>query len=160
VVGIGGGADGGQNRAFKRFRLVPLLVAGGIGYLLGGWHITALRSTALSPSQSVALRFPDRGPSDQSADATLPATPGAIKVADAEPATMAGSGMLAGNSELALLNPERWCRYGSPFNRRHHSRRRPSHRNNKLPRRKMRRRKPRQQRKAPAPPRRRRPGPG
>ena len=48
-----------RKRAFKRGRLVLIALAGGIGYLLGGWHAgTTPRNTGLSPAQSVALRFP------------------------------------------------------------------------------------------------------
>jgi len=43
----------------NRGRVVPFLVAGGIGYLLGGWHVSALRGTDLSASEAIALRFPE-----------------------------------------------------------------------------------------------------
>jgi hypothetical protein len=48
-----------RKRAFNRGRLVLIALAGGIGYLLGGWHAATPRNTDLSPAQSVALRFPN-----------------------------------------------------------------------------------------------------
>jgi len=47
-----------RRKTLKRGRLVPVLIAGGIGYLIGGWQTAALRSTDPSAAQSVALRFP------------------------------------------------------------------------------------------------------
>ncbi len=47
-----------RKNAPKRGRVVPILLAGSVGYLLGSAHITALRSTDLSAAESVALRFP------------------------------------------------------------------------------------------------------
>lgn len=46
-------------RAGKRGRWISLLAAGFVGYLLGGWHAANTRSTELTASQSVALRFPE-----------------------------------------------------------------------------------------------------
>jgi hypothetical protein len=43
----------------KRGRIIPLLVAGGAGYVMGAWHVAALRETNDgSAAQVVALRFP------------------------------------------------------------------------------------------------------
>lgn len=43
----------------KRGRTIPLLVALGIGYVMGAWHVAALRETdGGSAAQAVALRFP------------------------------------------------------------------------------------------------------
>jgi hypothetical protein len=43
----------------KRGRIIPLLAAGVIGYVMGGWHVTALRDTEHgSAAEAVALRFP------------------------------------------------------------------------------------------------------
>ena len=47
-----------RKNAPKRGRVVPILLAGSVGYLLGSAHITAFRSTDLSAAESVALRFP------------------------------------------------------------------------------------------------------
>jgi len=48
-----------RSRAFKRGRWLSLLAAGLIGYLIGDWHAIARRAAELSPSQTVALRFPE-----------------------------------------------------------------------------------------------------
>jgi len=45
----------------KRGRIVPLLVTGGIGYLLGAWHMAAVRQTdrgSAAAVEAVAVRFP------------------------------------------------------------------------------------------------------
>jgi len=86
-----------RDRALRRGRVVAILLAGGIGYLLGDWHAETLRSTSLSPAQNVAVRFPEAR-----ADAA---------VADAAPATPASemsamSAMVLGDAQLALLSPE------------------------------------------------------
>jgi len=47
-----------RKKAFKRGRAVSILVAGSIGYLIGSWNATAVRSTDASAAQTVALRFP------------------------------------------------------------------------------------------------------
>jgi hypothetical protein len=48
-----------RKRAFGRGRLLSILVAAGIGYFLGNWNATALRSSGPTPAQTVALRFPE-----------------------------------------------------------------------------------------------------
>jgi len=47
------------SKALKFGRAALFLMAAGIGSLIGGWHVTALRSTELSAADTVALRFPD-----------------------------------------------------------------------------------------------------
>jgi len=51
-----------KNRAFARGRVVSVLVAAGIGYLIGSWNAAAVRrseaSDAPTAAQMVALRFP------------------------------------------------------------------------------------------------------
>jgi hypothetical protein len=45
----------------KRGRIIPLLLTGGIGYLLGAWHMAALREAdhrSAAATQAVAVRFP------------------------------------------------------------------------------------------------------
>ena len=42
----------------KIIRVVPILLAGCVGYLLGSAHIEAFRATDLSAAEAVALRFP------------------------------------------------------------------------------------------------------
>jgi len=87
----------GQTRAFKRFRIVPLLAAGAIGYLLGASNVTGLRSIEPSASQSVALRFPLNW---DEATAAAAATSRAITA----PIATAGA-MVMGDAQLALLSP-------------------------------------------------------
>jgi hypothetical protein len=90
-----------RKRALKRGRALSILVAGGIGYLLGGWQIVALRSSSdVSPAQTVALRFPD--------DADVTATAPDAAASPAAPASMIGAAkaMVLGPAELALLSPE------------------------------------------------------
>jgi hypothetical protein len=48
-----------RNKAFKRGRMIPILVAGGIGYLIGGWNGSVISNQEISASQAVALRFPE-----------------------------------------------------------------------------------------------------
>jgi hypothetical protein len=45
----------------KRGRIIPLLLTGGFGYLLGAWHTAALHETgheSVAAAQAVAVRFP------------------------------------------------------------------------------------------------------
>lgn len=57
--GSGGFIVRQQTRTSKRGRLIPLLAACGIGYLIGAWHVTALHSGGnSSAAEAVALRFP------------------------------------------------------------------------------------------------------
>jgi hypothetical protein len=89
-----------RKKAFKRGRLVLIAFAGGIGYLLGGWHAEAPRTsnnTDLSPAQSVALRFPEHA----DASATLPAPR-----ETARSAVDSAGIMTLGDPQLLLLNPD------------------------------------------------------
>jgi hypothetical protein len=79
-------------KALKRGRAVSVLLAGGIGYLLGGWHANTFHSTDLSPSQSVALRFPE-DLQDTASDASR-----------AGPTT-APTAVVLGDQQPGLLNP-------------------------------------------------------
>ncbi len=47
-----------RKQAFKRGRVLSIVVAGFAGYVIGGWNGSVPRSPALSAAQSVALRFP------------------------------------------------------------------------------------------------------
>jgi hypothetical protein len=92
-----------RNKTLKRGRVVPrvvpILLAGGIGYLIGGTNIPAVYGTDVSATEAIALRFPPdwNNPSPKVAIAVLPA---AFNVS---PTGAAGA---AGNAQLALLNPE------------------------------------------------------
>lgn len=108
----------GQKRAFKRFKLVPILIAGGVGYLLGAWNVTGLRSAGSSAADTIALRFP----ADWGAAQALAATPAiaddsqfehatSAMAASANPATgqtpaAASSGTVMGDAQFALFSPE------------------------------------------------------
>jgi hypothetical protein len=89
-----------REKAPTRSRWFWILVAGLIGFLLGDRHASTWQSIGVSPSQNVALRFPE--PNDQAmvadADAAAPAeTTAAIGVTSAP---------VLGGVQLALLNPE------------------------------------------------------
>jgi hypothetical protein len=78
------------------FRVVPIFLAGGIGYLFGGLQISPLRSTDLSAAESVALRFPDAWNNAASAAKAAPQwTMMSVNAAN-----------VAGDAQLALLSPE------------------------------------------------------
>src|SRR5579863_6447770 len=87
-----------RKRAFKRGRLVLLGLAGGIGYLLGGWHAaTPHNNNDLSPAQSVALRFPEHTESPATLAVAHDTVRGAVNNA---------GNMVLGDPQLLLLNPD------------------------------------------------------
>jgi len=89
-----------RKKAFKRGRLVLIAFAGGIGYLLGGWHAETPRTsnnTDLSPAQSVALRFFER--------TDAPTTLTAAREPARDAVDSAGT-MLLGDPQLLLLSPD------------------------------------------------------
>jgi len=89
-----------RDRATNRGRLVWILVAGAVGYLLGGWHAAALlRGSDPSPAQTVALRFPAED-GNGAAAAADEATVLPVSLTDGS------SGNLLGNPQLALLSPD------------------------------------------------------
>jgi hypothetical protein len=106
-----------RKKAIKRGRrvpiLVPILAACGLGYLVSGSYVPALRSTELSAAETVALRFPETW-NDASAAAAepadaAPATTDATTTASATtaPIAMPASAPAAtDNAQLALLSPE------------------------------------------------------
>src|ERR1700675_3551875 len=47
-----------RKQAFKRGRVLSIIVAGFAGYVIGGWNGSVPRSPELSAAQAVALRFP------------------------------------------------------------------------------------------------------
>jgi hypothetical protein len=80
-----------RRQAFKRGRVLSIVVAGFAGYVIGGWNGSIPRSPELSAAQAVALRFP------QDLDEASPLT-----VAFATSANAAA----IGNTQLALFNPQ------------------------------------------------------
>jgi hypothetical protein len=87
-----------RRQAFKRGRVLSIIVAGFAGYVIGGWNGSVPRSPALSAAQSVALRFP------QDLDEASPVT-----VAFASSANAAA----IGNTRLALFSPQPMVRQAS-----------------------------------------------
>jgi hypothetical protein len=77
-------------------RVVPILLAGGIGYLIGGLHTSGLRNTDLSAAELVALRFPDAWNNAASA----------AKAAPQWAMMSVSAANVAGDAQLALLSPE------------------------------------------------------
>jgi hypothetical protein len=73
-----------RRRAFKRGRVLSIVVAGFAGYVLGGWNGSAPRSPELSAAQAVALRFPQ----------------------DLDDAAAGTAAAIMSNVRLALLSPE------------------------------------------------------
>lgn len=88
-----------RKSAWKRGRAVSILLAGGIGYLLGGWHAGTFHGADLSPAQTVALRFPE----DRDDTGALGALIGPSK--NAPDAAGAATAMVLGDRQLALLSP-------------------------------------------------------
>ena len=80
-----------RRQAFKRGRVLSIIVAGFAGYVIGGWNGSVPRSPELSAAQLVALRFPQ-----DLADASP------VTVAFATPANAAAMG----NTRLALFSPQ------------------------------------------------------
>ena len=80
-----------RKQAFKRGRVISIVVAGFAGYVIGGWNGSVPRSSELSAAQAVALRFP------QDLDDASPVT-----VAFATTANAAERG----NTQLALFSPQ------------------------------------------------------
>jgi hypothetical protein len=98
----------GRNKGLMGGRAFPIVLAGMIGYLIGGWHPTALQSqnlsaAQLSAAQSVALRFPQRwdraAPAANDAEVAPPA--GVLNAS----APIAAANR-ADDPRFALLNPE------------------------------------------------------
>jgi hypothetical protein len=90
-----------RNKTHKRGRLISLrvvaiLLAGGISYVIDGVNTTALRTADVSPAETVALRFPDHWGN------------GAVQIAPAAltSAMNARAADTASDAQLALLNPE------------------------------------------------------
>jgi len=86
-----------RRKTRKRGRMVPVLIVGGIGYLIGGWQTAALRSTDPSAAQSVALRFPQDWNAASLAMKSSAPPPATTKVNAANAAT---------NAQLALFSPQ------------------------------------------------------
>jgi hypothetical protein len=75
-----------RTKAFKRGRVISIVIAGYAGYVIGGWNWSVPHSAALSASQNVALRFPQDV--DDSANVTT------------------ASAVTVGSPQFALLSPQ------------------------------------------------------
>lgn len=84
-----------RDRGRRRGRWLWVFAAGFIGYLLGDWHAATLRSANFSPSpsQNVALRFPE-AKVEAPANAATDAPTGSVNAAALK------------DPQLALFNPE------------------------------------------------------
>jgi len=95
-----------RRKTLKRGRMVSVLVAGIVGYLIGGWQTTALHNMDLSAAESVALRFPqdwnDPSPATK-VSAPLPATN--VGTARASAARDSATRTM-GDAQLALFSPD------------------------------------------------------
>lgn len=93
-----------RNKPGLRGRIFPILAAGLIGYLIGGWHPGALRASSdRSAADAVALRFPQAW---QKVSQTAPpddALPESGVLHDAGITTAASASV--GDARLALLDP-------------------------------------------------------
>jgi len=80
-----------RRQAFKRGRVLSIVIAGFAGYVIGGWNGSVPRSPELSAAQSVALRFPQ-------------------DLAEASPVTVAfatsANAAVTANTRLALFSPQ------------------------------------------------------
>jgi hypothetical protein len=94
-----------RKRASKRGRLIPLLAACAFGYLIGAWHVAALREVGHgSAGDVVAQRFP------QEWNAPAAVTLAAVRTARADPdlfrpAPMVGPSQLQSSAEQPAMGP-------------------------------------------------------
>jgi hypothetical protein len=88
-----------RKKALKTGRVVPILIAAGVGYLIGSWNAAAMRSGDGAGTQTaaamVALRFP------QAMNDTT-----AVQAADYEHAAATNTAMTMQRAQLALFEPE------------------------------------------------------
>jgi hypothetical protein len=89
----------------KRGRVIPVLLAGGIGYLIGNAHIAAFHGTDLSAAEAVALRFPQDWKNASIATVAAIRT-AALKVRAPKITDVTGATATANDAQLALLSPE------------------------------------------------------
>jgi hypothetical protein len=94
-----------REKTHKRGRVIPVLLAGGIGYLIGNAHIAAFHGTDLSAAEAVALRFPQDWKNASIATVAAIRT-AALKVRAPKIADVTGTTAAANDAQLALLSPE------------------------------------------------------
>lgn len=76
-------------------RLLPIVVAGFVGFVIGGWSASFPRHDGLSAAQAVALRFPENQGDDAAAVTVPPATRAAGRIQ-----------LASAMDDAALLSPE------------------------------------------------------
>jgi hypothetical protein len=91
----------------RRVGVVHVVLAAGVGYWLGGSHITAMRSTNISAAETVALRFPEMADSG-TVGSGMPPSSAPISAGALSSAALAAAATknAAPNIEIALLSPE------------------------------------------------------
>jgi hypothetical protein len=89
-----------RGKASRRSRWLSLAIAALVGFLIGDWRATALRSVDLSPTQNVALRFPEAKLTEAKAETAI-----AVPAAPADPSPVSGV-LVPGDDRLALLSPD------------------------------------------------------
>ena len=97
-----------RKEAQKRAGVVPILLAGCVGYLLGNAHIAAFRSTDLtdlSAAESVALRFPLELKDASLATGSLLRT-AAMKLHAPRSTAVVGSSTDVREAEFAMFSPQ------------------------------------------------------
>jgi len=88
----------------KIVRVVPILLAGCVGYLLGSAHIGAFRATDLSAAEAVALRFP-QDVRNASLTTAVVLRSAATKLRPQSSANVADAAGPLRDAQLALLEP-------------------------------------------------------
>jgi hypothetical protein len=101
-----------RKKALKSGRVVPILIAAGVGYLIGSWNATALRSGEPAGTQTaaemVALRFP------QSLNDTTAVQAADYVHAAATNPTATNTAVTMERAQLALFEPEPMLRGAVP----------------------------------------------
>jgi hypothetical protein len=89
-----------RKKAVRRGRAVPILIAAGVGYLIGSWNAALVRSGEASGSQTaaqtIALRFPQM----------LGAAPVTLLAASYQPPAATNAATIMEHARLALFDPQ------------------------------------------------------
>ena len=103
-----------RNKAFKRGRMVPIVVAGVAGYLIGGWNSPVIRNPEIPASQAIALRFPE----DWSQSASVADPERSIQVplmtGPADAHRIGTSSIVTDGAQSALFSPDPMVPKGVP----------------------------------------------
>jgi hypothetical protein len=89
-----------RKKAVRHGRAVPILIAAGVGYLIGSWNAALVRSGEASGSQTaaqtIALRFPQ----------ALGAAPVTLLAASYQPPAATNAAKIMEHARLALFDPQ------------------------------------------------------